>query len=77
MDRMLKRTLPVIVAPSLPDAQTLRSLVSGTVIQGGWLREMLREWEVNDRRRVFSQIRTGVLAGETPDQVARRVYGDL
>ena len=34
VDRLLKRTLPVIVAPSLPDAQTLRSLVSGTVIQG-------------------------------------------
>ena len=75
VDRLLQRTLPVIVAPSLPDAQTLRSLVSGTVIQGRLLREMLREWEVGDRRRVFAQIRTGVLAGETPDQVARRVFG--
>ena len=73
--RLLQRTLPVIVDPSIPDAQTLRSISSRALSQGRPLREILSDWELADRKRVFAQIRVGVLAGETPSQVARRIVG--
>jgi len=67
--------LPVIFEPSLPSPKELRGIVFARPFQNRILRDWLATFEAGDRRRMMDQIRQGLVFGETPTQISRRIFG--
>ena len=72
---VLSTSLPVIFDPLLPTPQTLRGIVFARPFERRILRDWLRTYEVNDRRRMMDEIRQGLVFDETPTQISRRIFG--
>ena len=72
---VLSASLPVIFEPLLPTPQTLRGIVFARPFERRILRDWLRTYEVNDRRRIMDEIRQGLVFDETPSQIGRRIFG--
>lgn len=67
--------LPVKFAPVLPSVQELRGIVFARPFQNRILVDWLATFQLNDRRRMMDQIRQGLVFGETPTQIAKRIFG--
>ena len=72
---VLSSSLPVIFEPVLPTPKTLRAIVFARPFERRILRDWLRSYELNDRRRMMDEIRQGLVFDETPSQIARRIFG--
>lgn len=67
--------LPVSVEFGQPTAIALRATVLSRPFQGRILRTWLSDFEANDRRRMMNAVRFGLVQGETPTQISRRIFG--
>lgn len=67
--------LPLLVSLTVPDARALRSIVFARPMESRILRDWLKSYELNDRRRFMDEIRQGVLFNETPTQIGARIFG--
>lgn len=72
---VISASLPVVWDPALPSGRTLRSIVFARPFQNRILRDWLKTYEVNDRRRMMDEIRQGLVFSETPTQISRRIFG--
>lgn len=72
---VLSGSLPVIWEPTLPTPRELRAIVFARPFNNRLLRQWMREFEAGDRRRMMDEIRQGLLFGETPTQIGRRIWG--
>lgn len=72
---IISGNLPVIVALTIPDARTLRSVVFARPMERRILRDWLANFEAADRRRFMDEIRQGLLFNETPTEISRRIFG--
>lgn len=68
-------SLPVIFEPVLPSGRELRGIVFARPFQNRILRDWLRQYSVGDRRRMMDEIRQGLVFGESPTQISRRIFG--
>jgi SPP1 gp7 family putative phage head morphogenesis protein len=72
---VVQNELPVLFEPSLPSPKELRGIVFARPFQNRILRDWLATFEAGDRRRMMDQIRQGLVFGETPTQISRRIFG--
>lgn len=72
---VLTASMPVVFEPVLPSLRELRGIVLSRPFQNRLLRDWLASYRLNDRRRMMDQIRQGLVFGETPTQIARRIFG--
>lgn len=72
---VISAALPVVFEPALPTARELRGIVFARPFNNRILRDWLRTFEVNDRRRMMDEIRQGLVFGESPTQIGRRIFG--
>lgn len=68
-------SLPTVFAPILPTARELRGIVFARPFENRILIDWLRTYRVGDQRRMMDQIRQGLVFGETPTQIGRRIFG--
>ncbi len=67
--------LPVIFDPALPSPRDLRGIVFARPFERRILRDWLSTYELGDRRRMMGEIRQGLVFGETPTQIGKRIFG--
>lgn len=72
---VLSQSVPVIWEPTLPTGRQLRAIVFARPFQNKLLRDWMSEFEANDRRRMMDAIRQGLVFGETPTEIGRRIWG--
>lgn len=72
---LLNDLVPVVFNAALPTARELRSIVFARPFETKLLRGWLSTYQVNDRRRMMDQIRQGLVFGETPTQIGKRIFG--
>ena len=72
---IISASLPVVFEPALPSARELRGIVFARPFNNRILKDWLRTYEVGDRRRMMDQIRQGLVFGESPTQIGRRIFG--
>lgn len=72
---LLSDSLPVLFEAVLPSTRELRGIVFARPFQNRILRDWLKTYEVGDRRRMMDQIRQGLVFGESPTQIGRRIFG--
>lgn len=77
MDGILKTVVPVRLNTTLPTANTMRTLVSTRPFEGKLLREWAKKVRADDVARIRDQIRIGIVQGEGPRAIARRVVGTV
>lgn len=75
VDGALKTVSPVVLETTLPSNALLRSIVTTRPFQGKTLRQWARSVSAADLRRIDDQIKTGMVLGESSDDIARRVVG--
>lgn len=73
--KLLNDVLPVNLEMVRPSAQTLQAIVYSQPFQGRVLKDWTDQFVANDRRRIMDAIRMGMVEGETPTQIVRRVEG--
>lgn len=73
----MRTVAPVQLDLTLPSPQLLRSIVTTRPFEGRVLREWAADIRRADLRRIESAIRIGVVQGEPPDVIARRVVGTV
>lgn len=71
----LDTTSPVILDLALPAIETLRAMVGTSPFEGQTLAEWAQSLAADDIRRMESQIRLGMTAGEDSATIARRLVG--
>lgn len=71
----LDTTSPVVLDLALPAISQLKALVSKSPFEGATLKEWGDSLEREDLRRIESQIRIGMMAGEDSATIARRIVG--
>jgi len=72
---LVVENLPVQFDPALPSPRDLRGIVFARPIDKRILRDWLSTYELGDRRRMMDQIRQGLVFGDTPTQISRRIFG--
>jgi SPP1 gp7 family putative phage head morphogenesis protein len=72
---LYKTLAPVTLDLLLPTAETLAALVRARPFQGRVLREWAKSVAAADIRRIEDQIKIGLVQGQTPAELARRVVG--
>jgi len=72
---LVSASLPVAFAGALPSPKQLRGIVFARPFENRILRDWLRTFELGDRRRMMDEIRQGLVFGETPTQIGRRIFG--
>lgn len=77
LDRTISSVFPVELGALLPDPAYLRDLVTSTPFKGKTLRQWADKIQREDLDRIEATIRDGVLRGEGPRQIARRVVGTV
>lgn len=75
LSNSLKTVTPVVLETTLPPVDQLRALVTHHPFEGQTLRQWTKKIERDDIRRIEQQVRIGVVQGDTPAQIARRVVG--
>lgn len=75
IDGALKTVAPVVVDTVIPTTSTLRSIATTRPFQGRTLREWARSVRRADLQRIESQIKIGMVNGESGPQIARRIVG--
>lgn len=75
MAGVVSQSLPVLWEPALPTGRQLRAIVFARPIQNRLLKDWLSDFQANDRRRMMDSIRQGLVFGETPTQIGRRIWG--
>ena len=77
VDRIVRGIVPVELSTVIPDAQHLRNLALATPFEG----KVLQEWFADTRRadlsRIEAAVKIGLVQGETPPQIARRLVGTV
>lgn len=66
---------PAVLDLALPAPAALRNIVRSNPFEGRVLREWARDVASSDIRRINDQVNIGLVQGETPAQLARRVVG--
>lgn len=74
-NRMLKTVSPADLSTQLPTATKLKSLVKTRPFEGRVLGSWSKKIAADDISRIASQVRIGVVQGETTQQIARRIVG--
>jgi len=72
---LLNDLVPVLFDAALPTGREIRGIVFARPFQSRLLRDWLATYQVNDRRRMMDQIRQGLVFGETPTQIGKRIFG--
>ncbi len=72
---VISDSLPVIFTPALPTPKELRGIVFARPFQSRILRDWLSTYQLGDRRRMMDQIRQGLVFGESPTEIGRRIFG--
>lgn len=67
--------LPIQISLSLPSVNELTSLVNNNAFEGRTLSQWASKIKRDDINRIDSQIKIGLVQGETGPQIARRVVG--
>lgn len=67
--------LPVTISLALPSSALLNAIATSKPFQGKILRKWINDLEKTDTDRMMTQIRIGMVNGEGPDQITRRVFG--
>lgn len=75
IDNALKTTAPAVLETVIPNVTLLRSLASQSPVQGSVLRDWFRTLARSDARRIESAIMVGMVQGESPVQISRRIVG--
>lgn len=70
---MLERAIPLDITYTLPSAAVLRSKAIHTPIDGRFMREWFADLSRNTRKKVNEALRTGIMQGETSQQLIRRL----
>lgn len=77
VDGLLRTAMPVSLETNLPNTRRLRDITFSRPFRG----RTLREWAQNIRRvdieRIESQVKIGLVQGESGPQIARRVVGTV
>lgn len=73
--RIVRTVAPVQLEMVSPDPSTLRAIVTTNPFEGqllaGWAKRLAR----NDLTRIMGQVQIGMVQGDTPAQMARRIVG--
>ena len=75
VDGILKTVVPVVLDTAMPAAPMLRSIVTTRPFEGKVLKEWARDIARADLARIESQIRIGMVQGESIPQISRRIVG--
>lgn len=75
MKGLLEQHAPVVLETIRPDVALLTALVKNQPLQGRTLERWMRNLQSTDIERINSQIRLGLVQGETGPQITRRVLG--
>lgn len=73
----MQTVAPVKLIAALPAVDSLRALIAHHPFEGRVLRDWSRQVARADLRRIEQGIRIGIVQGETPQQIARRVVGTV
>lgn len=73
----LQTVSPVLLDTLLPPVDTLKALVAHHPFEGQTLKQWANSISVADIKRISQQIKMGIVQGETPAQIARRVVGTV
>lgn len=71
----LERSVGVVVSWTIPTTAELSAIVTSRPFQGAVLRDWLKRFREGDRRRMLEAVQIGMISGETPTQIGRRVFG--
>lgn len=74
---ILAASFPVELGTVLPDAARLRGIAKAQPFMGKTLREWGKKIEFDDLTRIESAVKIGMVQGEGPDQIARRLVGTM
>lgn len=66
---------PVVLDMVLPPSRQLTAIATAKPFEGRILKEWAESMRVEDIRRIHSAIQLGMVAGESSDEIARRVVG--
>ncbi len=77
LDRIIKGAFPVALATVLPPPAVLRKIVTSQPFMGKTLLEWAKDIRRADLARIESQIKIGLVQGESPSQISRRVVGTV
>lgn len=75
LGRIYTAPIPVEVQTVMPSPRMLRSAALSRPFQGRVLRDWVRNMQDSDRVRIRAAVQSGLVAGETSAQIARRVVG--
>ncbi len=73
--KVLKTTLPIEIATTLPTPAVLRTLVTTAPMEGQLLKHWVDGMESGRLDRLNRAIRNGIVNGETTDQIIRTIRG--
>lgn len=74
-NRAAAEVLPVAIQTVALTPEQLQKIVYSQPFQGKVLRDHMADFRAEDRARIMRAIRMGMVEGETPTQIARRVEG--
>lgn len=77
MAGIVRTVAPVALVLELPPVSQLRAIVASRPFEGQVMRNWARRVRQADIRRIESEVRMGVVQGETSRQIARRVVGSV
>lgn len=66
---------PVVVDTILPSAARLKAIATSMPFEGRTMRDWAKKIRADDINRIHNAVRVGMVQGETPAQIARRVVG--
>lgn len=70
---LMMTTAPVMLAPSMPDTELLKTLVDRLPYNGSLVSEWMTSLAVQDMRRIQGAIQVGMAAGESSKDILRRI----
>jgi SPP1 gp7 family putative phage head morphogenesis protein len=77
IDNAVKTVLPVQIETTIPAAERLRAMVRTKPFVGKSLRDWAKSLRAADLGRIESQIRIGMVQGDNPVVIARRITGTV
>jgi hypothetical protein len=72
---VIESSVPVVLSMQLPPASQLVGIVNSQPFQGRTLKEWLKRSAESDLLHILTEAKIGVVQGQTPTQVARRIIG--
>jgi len=77
VDVALKTVVPVVLETTLPSVSLLQQLAKTKPFEGKTLKQWSRNIAAADINRIESQVKIGMVQGESSDAIARRVVGTV